>query len=169
MKAGLLRNGMVLDLNGKVVQVIEFEHLPDDRINVKAKNPLSGQREVLQFNANDELTEIRFESTTASYLYKEDGMYHFMDETSYDQVAVENTVIPEYFEYVAEGTDCILKLYKGRIYEVIPPRRSIIEVTGVKNGIATLETGAEIKVSRPVEAGNQIVIDTVLGEFLEVY
>ena len=137
MKASLLRNGMVLDLNGKVVQVIEFEHLPNDRIIVKVKNPLSEEREVLQFNADDQLTEIRFESRTATYLFKEDGMYHFLDETSFDQVAVENNVIPEYFEYVAEGTDCTLKMYEGRVYDVIPPRRSIIEVTSVENGIAT--------------------------------
>lgn len=168
MKANLFRNGMIVDINGSVVQVVEFEHLPNNMINVKAKNLLTKQMVALQINANDELTQIRLEKKTVSYSYEEDGKYYFLDSEVFEVIAIEKSAAPRYFEYVEAGEDCILETYRGKIYNVIPPRTSTMKVVGVKNGIATLENGAEIKVPGIVKVGDRIVIDTLVGEFREV-
>ena len=162
--AGDFRNGVTFEMDGQVMQVVEFQHVKPGKgaafVRTKMKNVITGA-----------VTEME-------YLYNDGDLYYFMNPETYDQEPVNASVLGDNFKFVKENMECTIYSYKGKVFNVEPPFFVVLEVTETDPGFAgntatnatkpaTLETGAEIKVPLFIERGEKIRVDTRTGEYLE--
>lgn len=182
ISAGDFRNGVTFELDGNVVQVVEFQHVKPGKgaafVRTKFKNVITGAVVERSFNPSDKYPTAFVERKDMEYLYEMDGLYYFMDKETYEQLPINADKLGDSFKFVKENTDVKILSYKGNVFGVEPPFFVELEVTqtdpGFKGDTATnatkpavLETGAEIKVPLFIEEGDKIKIDTRTGEYME--
>ena len=182
ISAGDFRNGLTFELDGNVVQVVEFQHVKPGKgaafVRTKFKNVITGAVVERSFNPSDKYPTAFVERKDMEYLYEMDGLYYFMDKETYEQLPINADKLGDSFKFVKENTDVKILSYKGNVFGVEPPFFVELEVTqtdpGFKGDTATnatkpaiLETGAEIKVPLFIEEGDKIKIDTRTGEYME--
>ena len=180
--AGEFRNGKTFEMDGKVMQVIEFQHVKPGKgaafVRTKMKNVVTGAVTETSFNPTAKFEEAFIERKDMEYSYNDGDLYYFMDPESYELVPINKDVLGDSFKFVKENMVCKIMSYKGSVFGVEPPNFVELEVTesdpGVKGDTATnvtkpaiLETGAEIKVPLFINPGDRIRIDTRTGEYLE--
>ncbi len=180
--AGDFRNGKTFEMDGKVMQVIEFQHVKPGKgaafVRTKMKNVVTGAVTETSFNPTAKFEEAFVDRKDMEYSYNDGDLYYFMDPESYELVPINKDVLSDNFKFVKENMVCKIMSYKGSVFGVEPPNFVELEVTesdpGVKGDTATnvtkpaiLETGAEIKVPLFVNPGDRIRIDTRTGEYLE--
>lgn len=180
--AGDFRNGKTFEMDGKVMQVIEFQHVKPGKgaafVRTKMKNVVTGAVTETSFNPTAKFEEAFVDRKDMEYSYNDGDLYYFMDPESYELVPINKDVLGDNFKFVKENMVCKIMSYKGSVFGVEPPNFVELEVTesdpGVKGDTATnvtkpaiLETGAEIKVPLFVNPGDKIRIDTRTGEYLE--
>ena len=183
ISAGDFRNGVTFELDGNVVQVVEFQHVKPGKgaafVRTKFKNVITGAVVERSFNPSDKYPTAFVERKDMEYLYEMDGLYYFMDKETYEQLPINADKLGDSFKFVKENTDVKILSYKGNVFGVEPPFFVELEVTqtdpGFKGDTATnatkpaiLETGAEIKVPLFIEEGDKIKIDTRTGEYMEI-
>ena len=179
--AGDFRNGVTFDMDGQVMQVIEFQHVKPGKgaafVRTKYRNVVTGAVVETSFNPTDKFNDARIERRDMQYLYNDGDLYYFMDLESYEQVPIGQDLIGDNFKFVKEEMMCKIVSYKGNIFSVEPPTFVELEVTDTDPGFAgntatntlkpaTLETGAEIKVPLFINVGDVLKIDTRTGEYL---
>lgn len=182
ISAGDFRNGVTFELDGNVVQVVEFQHVKPGKgaafVRTKFKNVITGAVVERSFNPSDKYPTAFVERKDMEYLYEMDGLYYFMDKETYEQLPINADKLGDSFKFVKENTDVKILSYKGNVFGVEPPFFVELEVTqtdpGFKGDTATnatkpaiLETGAEIKVPLFIKEGDKIKIDTRTGEYME--
>ena len=182
ISAGDFRNGVTFELDGNVVQVVEFQHVKPGKgaafVRTKFKNVITGAVVERSFNPSDKYPTAFVERKDMEYLYEMDGLYYFMDKETYEQLPINADKLGDSFKFVKENTDVKILSYQGNVFGVEPPFFVELEVTqtdpGFKGDTATnatkpaiLETGAEIKVPLFIEEGDKIKIDTRTGEYME--
>ncbi len=175
------RNGITFDMDGKVMQIIEFQHVKPGKgaafVRVKMKNVITGGVTETTFNPNDKYPTAYIERKKMEYSYSDGDLYYFMDPESYELVPIEKDSLDDSFRFVKENDTCTVMSYKGSVFGVEPPRFVELEVTSTEPGFAgntatntlkpaTLETGAEVKVPLFINEGEKIQIDTTTGEYL---
>ena len=180
--AGDFRNGKTFEMDGKVMQVIEFQHVKPGKgaafVRTKMKNVVTGAVTETSFNPTAKFEEAFVDRKDMEYSYNDGDLYYFMDPESYELVPINKDVLGDNFKFVKENMTCKIMSYKGSVFGVEPPNFVELEVTesdpGVKGDTATnvtkpaiLETGAEIKVPLFINPGDRIRIDTRTGEYLE--
>ena len=180
--AGDFRNGKTFEMDGKVMQVIEFQHVKPGKgaafVRTKMKNVVTGAVTETSFNPTAKFEEAFVERKDMEYSYNDGDLYYFMDPESYELIPINKDVLGDNFKFVKENMVCKIMSYKGSVFGVEPPNFVELEVTesdpGVKGDTATnvtkpaiLETGAEIKVPLFINPGDKIRIDTRTGEYLE--
>ena len=180
--AGDFRNGKTFEMDGKVMQVIEFQHVKPGKgaafVRTKMKNVITGAVTETSFNPTAKFEEAFVERKDMEYSYNDGDLYYFMDMESYEMLPVNKSVLGDNFKFVMENMTCKVMSYKGSVFGVEPPNFVELVVTesdpGVKGDTATnvtkpaiLETGAEIKVPLFINPGDKIRIDTRTGEYLE--
>lgn len=180
--AGDFRNGVTFELDGNVVQVVEFQHVKPGKgaafVRTKYKNVITGAVLEKSFNPSDKFPTAFVERKDMQYLYKEDSLYYFMDSESYEQIPIDESKLGNSFAFVKENMDVKVLSYKGNVFGVEPPNFVELEITetdpGFKGDTATnvtkpaiLETGAEIKVPLFINIGDKVRIDTRTGEYME--
>ena len=180
--AGDFRNGKTFEMDGKVMQVIEFQHVKPGKgaafVRTKMKNVVTGAVTETSFNPTAKFEEAFVDRKDMEYSYNDGDLYYFMDPESYELVPINKDVLGDNFKFVKENMVCKIMSYKGSVFGVEPPNFVELEVTesdpGFKGDTATnvtkpaiLETGAEIKVPLFVNPGDKIRIDTRTGEYLE--
>ena len=180
--AGDFRNGKTFEMDGKVMQVIEFQHVKPGKgaafVRTKMKNVVTGAVTETSFNPTAKFEEAFVDRKDMEYSYTDGDLYYFMDSESYELVPINKDVLGDNFKFVKENMVCKIMSYKGSVFGVEPPNFVELEVTesdpGVKGDTATnvtkpaiLETGAEIKVPLFINPGDKIRIDTRTGEYLE--
>jgi len=180
--AGDFRNGVTFDMDGSVMQIIEFQHVKPGKgaafVRTKMRNVISGGVVETSFNPTAKFPTALVERKDMEYSYNDGDLYYFMDMETYDQVPLNADKLPDNFKFVKEGMTCRLVSYKGNVFSVEPPMFVELEVTDTEPGFkgntatnalkpATLETGAEIKVPMFVNQGDVLKIDTRTGEYLE--
>ena len=180
--AGDFRNGKTFEMDGKVMQVIEFQHVKPGKgaafVRTKMKNVVTGAVTETSFNPTAKFEEAFVDRKDMEYSYNDGDLYYFMDPESYELVPIGKDVLGDSFKFVKENMVCKIMSYKGSVFGVEPPNFVELEVTesdpGVKGDTATnvtkpaiLETGAEIKVPLFINPGDKIRIDTRTGEYLE--
>ncbi|MBQ9493566.1 MAG: elongation factor P [Oscillibacter sp.] len=179
--AGEFRNGVTFEMDGKVMQVVEFQHVKPGKgaafVRTKMKNVITGGVTETSFNPTAKFEQASIERRDAEYQWNDGDLYHFMDPTTYDDIPLNRDVLGDGFRFVTENTMCKLLSYKGSVFGVEVPNFMNLTVTqtepGVKGDTATnvtkaaiLETGAEIKVPLFINEGEKIQVDTRTGEYL---
>ncbi len=182
ISAGEFRNGVTFEMDGAVMQIIEFQHVKPGKgaafVRTKLRNVISGAVIEQTFNPTAKFPTAVVERKDMQYSYNDGDLYYFMDLETYDQVPINKSVLPESFEFVKEEMMCRLVSYKGSVFAVEPPTFVELLVTksepGVRGNTATnatkpavVETGAEVKVPMFINEGDTIRIDTRTGEYLE--
>ena len=180
--AGDFRNGVTFEMDGKVMQVVEFQHVKpgkgDAFVRTKMKNVITGAVTETSFNPTAKFEQAFVDRKEMEYSYNDGDLYYFMDMETYDMLPVNKSVLGDNFKFVKENMSCKIMSYKGSVFGVEPPNFVDLEVTETEPGIkgdtatnvtkpATLETGAEIKVPLFINAGDRIRIDTRTGEYME--
>ena len=180
--AGDFKNGITFEMDGNVMQVIEFQHVKPGKgaafVRTKLRNVISGAVTERTFSPTDKFPPAVIERKEMQYLYSDGELYYFMDMETYEQEPISKDVLPESFEFVKEEMLCKILSYKGSVFSVEPPMFVELEVTETEPGLAgntatntlkpaTVETGAEIKVPLFINIGTRIRIDTRTGEYIE--
>ena len=179
--AGDFKNGVTLEMDGQVVQVIDFQHVKPGKgaafVRTKLKNVITGAIVEKTFSPTDKFPPAYVERRDMQYLYNDGELYYFMDMETYEQIPVGKDLLGENFKFVKEEMICKVVSYKGSVFSVEPPTFVELVVTETEPGVkgdtatgatkpATVETGAQVKVPLFVDAGTKIKIDTRTGEYL---
>ena len=182
ISAGDFRNGITFEMDGNVVQVIEFQHVKPGKgaafVRTKYKNVITGAVVERSFNPTDKYPTAYIERKDMQYLYSDGDLYYFMDMETYEQQPIDKSKLGPAFQVVKENMEVKVLSYKGNVFGVEPPNFVELEVTETDPGFkgdtatnatkpATLETGAEIKVPLFINQGDMIRIDTRTGEYME--
>jgi elongation factor P len=180
--AGDFRNGVTFEYDGQVFQIVEFQHVKPGKgaafVRVKMKNVVTGATVERTFNPSDKMPKAHIERKDMQYLYKDGGLYYFMDVETYEQLPVNESSIGDAFKFVKENMVVKILSHKGNVFGIEPPTFVELEVTETDPGFkgdtatgaskpATLETGAVIKVPLFINQGEKIRIDTRTGEYME--
>lgn len=182
VSAGDFKNGITLEIDGTVYQILEFQHVKPGKgaafVRTKLKNIVNGGVVEKTFRPTEKFPQARIDRVDMQYLYNDGDLYYFMDLESYEQLPINKSVLGDNFKFVKENMECKVLSYKGSVFGVEPPNFVELEVTQTDPGFkgdtatnvtkpATLETGAEIKVPLFINPGDKIRIDTRTGEYLE--
>ena len=182
ISASDFRNGVTFEMDGKVMQVIEFQHVKPGKgaafVRTKYKNVITGTIREESFNPTAKFEQGAVERKDAEYSYNDGDLYYFMDPETFDMTPLNKDVLGDAFQFVKENTMCKLVSYKGSVFTVEVPNFVELEVTETEPGVkgdtatnvtkpATLETGAEIKVPLFINPGDKLRIHTRTGEYLE--
>ena len=182
ISAGEFRNGKTLEMDGQVMQVIEFQHVKPGKgaafVRTKMKNVITGAVVETSFNPTAKFEEAFVERRDMEFSYQDGNLYYFMNPETYELEPVDESNLTDAFRFVKENMVCTINSYKGKVFAVEPPNFVELTVTDTDPGFAgntatnatkpaTLETGAEIKVPLFINPGDRIRIDTRVGEYLE--
>ncbi len=180
--AGDFRNGVTFDMDGSVMQIIEFQHVKPGKgaafVRTKLRNVITGSVIEKTFNPTDKYPLAHVERKDMQYLYTDGDLFYFMDMESYEQLPINADKLGDSFKFVKEEMMCKVVSYKENVIAVEPPMFVELEVTETEPGFkgdtatgaskpATLETGAQIKVPLFINIGDVLKIDTRTGEYLE--
>jgi elongation factor P len=180
--AGSFKNGVTFDMNGNVMQVIEFQHVKPGKgaafVRTKLRNVITGAVTETTFNPTDKFEDARVDRKEMQYLYSDGELYYFMDMETYEQIPLNADKLSDNFKFVKEEMICTVKSYKGNVFAVEPPMFVELEVADTEPGVkgdtaqggtknATMETGAVIRVPLFISTGEKIRIDTRTGDYLE--
>ncbi len=182
LSAGDFRNGVTFELDGEVMQVVEFQHVKPGKgaafVRTKMKNVITGAVTERSFNPSEKFENAFVERKEMEYLYNDGDIYYFMDGETYEQTPINKGVLGDNFKFVKENMVCKIVSYKGNVFSVEPPLFVELEVSETEPGVkgdtatnvtkpATLETGATIKVPLFINEGDVIKIDTRTSEYLQ--
>ncbi len=175
------RNGVTIEYDGQVWQVIEFQHVKPGKgsafVRTKMKNLLTGSTVERTFNAGERVSAAKVERREMQYLYESGGEYTFMDTESFEQLGVSAEQVGDGVKYLKENMTCYIVLYRAAPISVELPNSVELEVTETDPGLrgdtasggnkpATTETGAVVKVPLFIETGDRIMVDTRTGQYL---
>ena len=182
VSAGDFRNGVTFEMDGNVVQIIEFQHVKPGKgaafVRTKIRNVITGAVVEKTFSPTDKFPTAYVERKDMQYLYNDGDLYYFMDNETYENIPINASIPGDNFKFVKENTDVKVLSYKGSIFGVEPPFFMELQVTQTDPGFkgntatnttkpATLETGAQINVPLFIEEGDMIRVDTRTGEYME--
>lgn len=182
VSAGDFRNGVTFEMDGNVLQIVEFQHVKPGKgaafVRTKIKNVITGAVVEKTFNPSDKFPSAFIERKDMQYLYQDGNLYYFMDMETYEQLPIDSSKLTDSFKFVTENMEVKVLSYKGNVFGVEPPFFVELEITKTDPGFkgdtatnatkpATLETGAEIRVPLFIDQGERIKIDTRTGEYME--
>lgn len=176
-----LKNGLVLNLDGQLWTVVEFQHVKPGKggafVRTKLKNVLSGKVVDKTFNAGVKVETATVDKRDMQYLYRDGDDWVFMDTSTYDQVTIPNAVVGDNSRWMLENQECIVAMHEGNALYLELPAAVELTITYTEPGLqgdrstggtkpATLETGAEIQVPLFIEADTRVKVDTRDGSYL---
>ena len=181
VSAGDFRNGVTFEMDGNVLQIIEFQHVKPGKgaafVRAKVRNVITGSVIERTFNPSEKFPTAFVERKDMEYSYSDGDLYYFMDPESYELVPINESELSDNFKFVKENMVCKILSYKGKVFGVEPPNFVELQVAKTDPGFkgdtatnttkpATLETGAEVKVPLFIDEGGMIQIDTRTGEYM---
>ena len=179
--AGDFKNGVTFEMDGNVMQVIEFQHVKPGKgaafVRTKIRNVITGGVVEKSFSPTDKFENAYIDRREMQYSYNDGDLYYFMDMETFDMQPIEKEKLGDNFKFVKEEMMVKIISYKGNVFGVEPPLFVELEVTETDPGFAgntatntlkpaTLETGAVIKVPLFINEGEILKIDTRTGEYL---
>ena len=181
ISAGDFRNGITIELDNNVYQIIEFQHVKPGKgaafVRTKLKNIKSGGVVEKTFRPTEKCPQAHIDRKDMQYLYSDGDLFHFMDVENYDQIALNADAIGDALKFVKENEMCKICSHNGNVFAVEPPLFVELEITETEPGFkgdtatgaskpAVVETGATVYVPLFVDQGDKIKIDTRTGEYL---
>lgn len=179
--AGDFKNGVTIEYDGKVCQIVEFQHVKPGKgaafVRTKLKDIVNGGVVETSFRPTEKFPQAHIERKDMQYLYNDGDLYNFMDVETYDQIALSQDDIGDSLKFVKENEMVKVCSHKGNVFAVEPPLFVELEITETEPGFkgdtatgatkpATVETGATVYVPLFVEQNDVIKIDTRTGEYL---
>ena len=179
--AGDFRNGLTFDMDGQVMQVIEFQHVKPGKgaafVRTKLKNVISGAVTETTFNPTAKFQEAYVERKDMEYLYEDGDLYYFMDPETYEQMPLTEDKVEDAIRFMKENTVATVRFFKGEAFSVEAPNFVELTVTETEPGFkgdtasnttkpATVETGYTLQVPLFVNTGDVLRIDTRTGEYM---
>ena len=176
-----LKNGLVLNIDGNLWTVIEFQHVKPGKggafVRTTLKNVLSGKVVDRTFNAGTKVETANVDKRAMTYLYKEGVDFVFMDADTYDQVPVPSAVVGDGANYLLDNAEVVIAMHDGVPLYIELPTSVELLISHTDPGLqgdrstggtkpATLETGAEIQVPLFVSTGEKVKVDTRDGRYL---
>lgn len=176
-----LKNGLVLNIDGQLWAVVEFQHVKPGKgpafVRTKLKNVLSGKVVDKTFNAGVKVETASVDKRDMTFLYNDGTGYVFMDKDNYDQFTLAPEITGDAADYMLENQDAVVALHEGNPIYVELPASVVLEVTYTEPGLqgdrstggtkpATLETGKQIQVPLFLETGTKVKVDTRTGDYL---
>jgi elongation factor P len=176
-----LKNGMVLNIDGQLWSVVEFQHVKPGKgpafVRTKLKAVLSGKVVDRTFNAGTKVESANVDKRDMQYLYKDGSDFVFMDGATYEQLPVSTEVVGKAADFLLENQEATVATHDGVPLYVELPTSVVLEITYTEPGLqgdrstggtkpATLETGGTIAVPLFVEQGTKVKVDTRDGSYL---
>lgn len=176
-----LKNGLVLNIDGQLWTVIEFQHVKPGKggafVRTKLKNVLTGKVVDRTFNAGVKVETENVDRRDMQYLYRDGDDWIFMDTVSFDQYTVSNAVVGESSDYLLENQVANVSVHNGTAIIVELPASVELMITYTEPGLqgdrstggtkpATLETGATVQVPLFIESDTKIKVDTRDGSYI---
>ena len=176
-----IRNGVVLNMDGQLWTVIEFQHVKPGKggafVRTKVKNVMSGKVVDRTFNAGAKIETETVDRRDFQYLYRDGDGFVFMDTSDYDQITLSTTAVGDAANYLLENQVATVAMHNGDPLYVELPASVVLEITYTEPGLqgdrstggtkpATVETGAQIQVPLFLEQGTKVKVDTRDGSYL---
>ncbi|MBR7045145.1 MAG: elongation factor P [Lachnospiraceae bacterium] len=181
ISASEFRNGITIEKDGSVLEVVEFQHVKPGKgaafVRTKLKDIINGGVTETSFRPTEKFPQARIEKKEYQYLYQDGDLYVFMDTETYDQISLGKEIVGDSMKFVIENDMVKVSSYNGSPFSIEPPMFVELEITetepGFKGNTATgatkpaiVETGAQVMVPLFVNIGDRIKIDTRTGEYL---
>ena len=181
ISASDFRNGITIELDGNVCQIIEFQHVKPGKgaafVRTKLKDIINGGVTERTFRPTEKFPQARVDRKDMQYLYADSDLFNFMDTETYEQIALNSDVVGDALKFVKENEMVKVNSYNGNVFAIEPPLFVELEFTETEPGFkgdtatgatkpATVETGAQVNVPLFVSTGDKIKIDTRTGEYL---
>jgi len=180
--SGELRKGITIELDDKLYQVVDYQHIKVGRgsatVRLKLRDIRSGHNIDRSFQASEKFSRARLESRAMQYIYNDGNAYYFMDQETFEQIPIDSSQLGDILNYLKEGMTLDVTSYKGELVGVELPITVELEVAetgpGFKGDTATagnkpakMETGITIQVPMFINNGDIIKVDTRTGVYLE--
>ena len=181
VSAGDFRNGVTLEIEGQVMQIMEFQHVKPGKgaafVRTKLKNVINGGVVEKTFRPTEKFPAARIDRVDMQFLYNDGELDNFMDMNTFEQIALAKDVVGDALKFVKENEIVKVCSYNGKVFSVEPPLFVELEITDTEPGFkgdtatgatkpAIVETGAKVMVPLFVDQGDTIKIDTRTGEYL---
>ena len=176
-----IKNGMVLDMEGKLLQIVEFQHVKPGKgpafVRTKVRNVRTGQVMERTLRAGEKIERVMIDKSEKQYLYRDGDDYVFMDNSTYEQMTVPSAALGDAGDYLIEGAAVVLQTHGDEIVGTELPAAVELTVAETEPGIqgdrvsgarkpATLETGLVVQVPLFVGPGDRVKVDTRTGEYI---
>ncbi len=176
-----LKNGLVLNLEGQLWQVVEFQHVKPGKgpafVRTKIKNVLSGKTVDRTFNAGLKVDTATVDRRDMQYSYRDGEDFVFMDVKTYEQTYVAAETVGDAADLMLEGQDVIVAFHESSVLFVELPAAVVLTISHTEPGLqgdrssagtkpATVETGAEIQVPLFLNTGDKVKVDTRSGSYI---
>ena len=181
ISAGDFRNGVTVEIDGNVCQIVEFQHVKPGKgaafVRTKYKNIITGSVLEKSFRPTEKFPTARIERVDMQYLYSDGGLYYFMNVETFDQVGLTEEQVGDSRKFVKENEMVKICSHNGNVFAIEPPLFVELVVTETEPGFAgntaqgatkpaIVETGAQVMVPLFVNQGDKLKIDTRTGEYL---
>ncbi len=176
-----LKNGMTLNLDGQLWNVIEFQHVKPGKggafVRTKMRSVLSGKVVEKTFNAWVKVEVAQVDKRDMQFLYKDGEDFMFMDSTNYDQISISKQTVGEAVNYLLENADVIVAMHEGNPLFIELPASVELKITYTEPGLqgdrssggtkpATVETGITVQVPLFIKQDEKVLVDTRTGAYL---
>ena len=181
ISAGDFRNGITVEIEGNIFQIIEFQHVKPGKgaafVRTKLKNFINGGVIEKTFRPTEKFPQARIDRKDMQYLYSDGDLFHFMDVENYEQIALNEESVGDSLKFVKENEMVKVCSHNGNVFAIEPPLFVELEITDTEPGFkgdtatgatkpAVVETGATVYVPLFVDQNEKIKIDTRTGEYL---
>jgi elongation factor P len=176
------KKGMKLDIDGAPYNIVEFQHIKPGKgnafVRTRLKNLLTGKTLERNIRTVETYVLANIEEHDMQYMYKDAEGFHFMNNQSYEQIALQDDQVGETANYLMENLDCRVLFHNGKAVSVEPPNTIVAEIVETEPGfkgdtatgatkVAKLASGATVMVPLHLNQGDKIKVDTRNGEYLE--
>jgi elongation factor P len=181
ISAGDFKNGITLEIEGNIFQILEFQHVKPGKgaafVRTKMRNIINGGITERTFRPQEKFPQARIDRIDMQYLYSDGELFHFMNVENYEQIALDSKSIGDALKFVKENEMVKICSHNGNVFSVEPPLFVELEITETEPGFkgdtaqgatkpAIVETGATVYVPLFVEEHDTIKIDTRSGDYL---
>lgn len=175
-----LKNGMTLNLDGQLWNVIEFQHVKPGKggafVRTKMRSVLSGKVVEKTFNAGVKVEVAQVDKRDMQFLYKDGEDFMFMDSTNYDQISISKQTVGDAVDYLLENADAIVAMHEGNPLFIELPASVELKITYTEPGLqgdrssggtkpATVETGITVQVPLFIKQDEKVLVDTRDGSY----
>lgn len=182
VSAGDFRNGLTVEIEGNVFQVVDFQHVKPGKgaafVRTKLRNIMNGGLIEKTFRPTERFEQAHIDRSDFQYLYADGDLFNFMNVETYDQIALSSDEVGDSLKFIKENEMVKMLSYNGKVFAIEPPLFVELVITDTEPGFkgdtatgaskpAVVETGATVFVPLFVEQGDKISIDTRTGEYMK--